>query len=303
MDRVLLLVEHKGNRRLLEEWLARRYQVVPGDTEQALDTRFDVALLDGPTLDRLCPRVQARRVVEEPVFLPFLLLIPRQTGSVVTRHLGRTVDELILTPIDRAELHARVENLLRMRKLSLELKRQHDLVDRLSVTDDVSGFHNTRFLHRYLDDLLAQPNAAERGVSLVFFDMDGFKKVVDTHGHLLGAKVLKEVAQVVHKHLDPEDRIVRYGGDEYVVILPGQSKAQALAKVERIRLGLVSTPYLQEEEINVQVTASFGLATFPHDARDKRELLAAADQCLFQSKERGKDRITTSDSQCRENSP
>ncbi len=161
-----------------------------------------------------------------------------------------------------------------------------------SVTDDVSGFHNTRFLHRYLDGFFARADHVAEKLSLVFFDMDGFKSVVDAHGHLLGAKVLKEVVQTVHYHLDTEDRIVRYGGDEYVVILPHTGKEQALAKVSRLMAGISSTRYLREEEINVKVTASFGLATFPEDARGKGELLAEADRCLFESKENGKNRIT-----------
>ena len=122
--------------------------------------------------------------------------------------------------------------------------------------------------------------------------MDNFKQVVDKHGHLLGAKVLKEVADVVHSQLDTDDRIVRYGGDEYIVILPGQAGEDALSKVEMIRKGISSTSYLQQEKIHLRITASFGLASYPDDARDKKQLLMAADQCLFQSKKEGKDRIS-----------
>jgi diguanylate cyclase (GGDEF)-like protein len=163
---------------------------------------------------------------------------------------------------------------------------------KLSVTDDVSGFNNTRYLHRYLDRVLSAPDAHNQELSLVFFDLDNFKHVVDTHGHLLGSKVLKEVAQTIHRELDEDDRIVRYGGDEFVVILPRQNKGQALAKVQRMKRALIRTPFLHKEKINAHVTASFGLATFPHDAGDKRELLAAADDCLFRSKADGKNRIS-----------
>jgi len=208
------------------------------------------------------------------------------------RHLGRLVDDLILKPLNQDELQARVANLLRRRRLSVELKKEHDRVVKLSVTDDVSGFYNTRYLHRYLDRLLASPTAWEEEVSLVFFDLDNFKDVVDTHGHLLGSKVLKEVAQAVARVLDPDDRLVRYGGDEYVVILPRQNKAQALEKVDRMKEVLTTTPFLHKEGLDIGLTASFGLATFPHDARDKRELLGEADRCLFRSKSRGKNRIT-----------
>ncbi len=174
------------------------------------------------------------------------------------------------------------------------LEEANALLAAQSVTDDVSGFHNTRFLHQYLDSRLSQGNGRVKQMCLVFFDLDSFKNVVDTHGHLLGAKVLREVAHVVNRHLDAEDRIVRYGGDEYVVILPEQSKDQAVGKVEAIKREISSTPFLQEEGIYVRITASFGLAMFPHDASDKRQLLAEADRCLFSSKQNGRNRITLS---------
>jgi diguanylate cyclase (GGDEF)-like protein len=173
-----------------------------------------------------------------------------------------------------------------------KLWRTNALVQKQSVTDDVTGFNNTRFLHQYLDQCLSPTSAQIEKLTLVFFDMDNFKQVVDKHGHLLGAKVLKEVAEVVHSHLDTEDRIVRYGGDEYIVILPDQAGEDALSTVEAIRNGISSTSYLQEEGIHLRITASFGLASFPIDARDKKELLMAADQCLFQSKKEGKNRIS-----------
>ncbi|MDX2440197.1 MAG: diguanylate cyclase, partial [Desulfobacterales bacterium] len=103
------------------------------------------------------------------------------------------------------------------------LERTNAMLQQQSVTDDVTGFNNTRFLHQYLDQCLSPTSAEIEKLTLVFFDMDNFKQVVDKHGHLLGAKVLWEVAEVVHSNLDNEDRIVRYGGDEYIVILTGQA--------------------------------------------------------------------------------
>lgn len=292
-DRVVLFLDNKANLRVLEGWLKQNYDVRSVERDDALEQPFDLAIVDGRVLNARLKRIDMLREGAKPVFLPFLLTTPRQSVSGFADYLGRTVDEIVVVPIDKLELQARIENLLRLRRLSLELEKQRQAVARLSVTDDVSGFHNTRFLHQYLDDFLAQAERNEKQrLSLVFFDMDGFKTVVDTHGHPLGAKVLREVAEEVNRHLDPNDEIVRYGGDEYVVILPGQDKEQALNKIERVKEGLTSTRYLLEEGIDLKVTASFGLATFPHDAKDKKELLAAADDCLFQSKARGKNRIS-----------
>jgi diguanylate cyclase (GGDEF)-like protein len=291
-ERILIQVKNRRDRHLLEDWLAPVYEIISAHTNELLEERFDLAIVDGPSLKQFQSKIRARRKAEEPVLLPFLLLTFSRANSTPTRHLGKLVDDLIVRPMDEAELRARVANLLRLHRLSLDLKKEHDRVLKLSVTDDVSGFNNTRYLHRYLDRFLSQPDAHDQELSLVFFDLDNFKRVVDTHGHLLGSKILKEVAQAISKELDEDDRIVRYGGDEFVVILPRQSKSQAVAKVHRMRRAIVRTPFLQKENIDAHVTASFGLATYPHDAQDKRELLAAADDCLFRSKADGKNRIS-----------
>jgi diguanylate cyclase (GGDEF)-like protein len=292
MDRILMQLTKKKDRRRIEDWLSKSYRLVLPDPERPLEEDVDLVLIDGPSLKQLRPKVRARRKKEAPIFLPFLLLTVRRRSSMPGRHLGPVVDDLLIRPLNERELEARVANLLRMRRWSQELKKEHDRVMKLAVTDDVSGFKNTRYLHRYLERLIETPNAKPVEVCLVFFDLDNFKALVDTHGHLLGAKALREVAQAVHQVLHEDDRLVRYGGDEFVVILPRQGKNEALHKVERMKEAIESTQFLDKEGINAHLTASFGLASYPEDAKDKRELLAEADRCLFESKNGGKNRIT-----------
>ena len=163
---------------------------------------------------------------------------------------------------------------------------------KLAITDDVSGFNNTRYLHRKLDRLLEPAGGKSTPVSLAFFDLDNFKALVDRYGHLCGTKALREVAQVVDKVLGEDDRLVRYGGDEFIVILPRQSKEEAQVKVRRIKQAIASTAFLQKENIFAHLTASFGLASYPKDAKNKGDLLAQADKCLFRSKSEGKNRVS-----------
>lgn len=174
-----------------------------------------------------------------------------------------------------------------------KLKETNSQLQEVILKDDVTGFHNTRFLHQFLDYYLLPNHIQARTLSLAFFDMDDFKLAVDAHGHILGSKILKEIALAVHACLGKEDHIIRYGGDEFVVILPGQGKKESFSKVKEMKLTIQKTPFLREERINIHLTASFGLATYPCDAQDKHQLLAAADKCLFRSKEKGKACITT----------
>jgi diguanylate cyclase (GGDEF)-like protein len=297
MDRVLLQVKKKKDRRRLEDWLSGHYHIVLPNQETPLEEAVDLVIIDGPSLKDLRSTVKQKRRAEHPVFLPFLLLTVRRRSSMPGRHLGRAVDDLIIRPLNEKELLARVANLLRMRQWSLDLKKEHDRVMKLAVTDDVSGFNNTRYLHRKLDRLLETPGAKASHVSLVFFDLDNFKHLVDTHGHLCGTKALREVAHVVHKVLAEDDRLVRYGGDEFIVILPRQNKEEARAKVQRMKKAISSASFLQKENIYAHLTASFGLASYPEDAQNKAELLAQADKCLFQSKSAGKNRITLAEAE------
>lgn len=153
MNRVLLLLAHRENCRLLSEWLSVRYQVFcppsgcPAtsletllEAQQKLDNPFDLCILDGPTLDRLWKWVRARRQAEQPVLLPFLLVTSRQDVGMASRHLWQSVDELIISPIEKVELQARVEILLRSRRLSLELnlanEKLHSEISKHQKTQD-----------------------------------------------------------------------------------------------------------------------------------------------------------------------
>src|SRR3954462_2361660 len=178
MERILLQVRKKKDRRRLEDWLSPSYHIVLPNLEHPLQDSVDLVIIDGPSLKQLRSRVRALRRAEEPVFLPFLLLTVRRRGSVPGRHLGRVVDDLLIRPLNQNELLARAANLLRMRRWSLELKKEHDRVMKLAVTDDVSGFINTRYLHRKLDRLLESSAEKSFPVWLVFFDLDNFKRLV-----------------------------------------------------------------------------------------------------------------------------
>lgn len=166
----------------------------------------------------------------------------------------------------------------------------HERMEKLVVTDDVSGYYNSRYLHKKLAEIID----SKQMTSLVFLDMDNFKDIVDTYGHPLGSKTLKEVAQVIDSQLTENDFLVRYGGDEYVVVLPGQDKEEALQTVRNIHGALNEAVLLKEDGHHVKVSASFGIANYPDDAQDLKSLLLSADVSMYKSKNSGKNSITVS---------
>jgi diguanylate cyclase (GGDEF)-like protein len=157
--------------------------------------------------------------------------------------------------------------------------------------DEVTGFYNTRYLIHELDRLIPQLLAQGHPFSVVFLDLDNFKTVVDHHGHLRGSKVLAQVARVINGLLGPTDSLVRYGGDEFITLMPGRSQQDALEITRRLRLALNRAIFLQDEGLSIKVTASYGIATVPDDAQDREQLLVIADRAMFSSKGRGRDCI------------
>src|SRR3569833_4752055 len=173
--RILIQVKNRQDRHMLEDWLAPMYDLITAHTNELLEERFDLAIVDGPTLKTFQPKIRARRRNEEPVLLPFLLVAYSRANSTPTRHLGKLVDDLIVRPMDETELRARVANLLRLHRLSLDLKKEHVRVLKLSVTDDVSGFNNTRYLHHNLDRFMSAPEAQAQEHTQEKNNHDNFK--------------------------------------------------------------------------------------------------------------------------------
>jgi diguanylate cyclase (GGDEF)-like protein/PAS domain S-box-containing protein len=172
-----------------------------------------------------------------------------------------------------------------------ELRKSEEKFRRLSILDNLTGLYNTRYMYKALADLIAESEASGMPFSLIFLDMDNFKHVVDTYGHLNGSRTLQEVAATIQSVLIEPAFGVAYGGDEFVVALPGFTKKQAAKKAREIQTRMRKTVYLTSQGFEVQLSASFGIATFPEDAADRTALLALADKAMFAIKKRGKNAI------------
>ncbi len=211
-------------------------------------------------------------------------------------YAGRTLGVLeVVNPkrISSADL-AMLRLLADYLAIAIENTRRYQRMRANAVHDSLTGLFNQRYLYMNLQGHLDACRRCSRPLSLIFMDMDDFKQVVDRHGHLNGSRALSEVAQRIQGCLTPPEFGVAYGGDEFVIVLPGFDRCQALALAARIRQTVKETPYLIHWGPLVELSASFGVATFPEDADDSTCLLALADQAMFQVKTSGKDRVSAS---------
>jgi len=139
--------------------------------------------------------------------------------------------------------------------------------------------------------LIENSKADDTRLSVLFIDLDNFKQVVDTYGHLNGSLAIKEVAATIRECLREPAYAVSYAGDEFVVVLPEMDNAQANQKAIEIRARISDTDYLSSQGIIARLSASFGIATFPDHAGDLSGLLASSDKALFEAKKNGKNTI------------
>ena len=192
---------------------------------------------------------------------------------------GNTIIEGIL--IDNTEKRVAEE----------KLRKSRERFRYLANHDSLTDLFNTRYLYKTLDRLISDSDETGEPFSLVFLDMDNFKVIVDTHGHLNGSQALREVAATFRENLSEPAFGVAYGGDEFVLVLPASGKEQALAQAQQIRACMKETTYLTGKGLEVRMSASFGIATYPDDAEDRESLLALADEAMFRIKSRGKDAV------------
>jgi diguanylate cyclase (GGDEF)-like protein/PAS domain S-box-containing protein len=180
------------------------------------------------------------------------------------------------------------------KKAEEKLRRSREKFRHQATHDNLTGLFNTRYLYTALERLVTVSAEEDLVFSLIFMDVDNFKRVVDTYGHLKGSQTLQEMAATIHGGLTEPAFGVAYGGDEFVVVLPDFDKEEAIQKAEDIRARIRQTPYLTEHGHQVFIRASFGVATFPEDAGDVRGLLALADKAMFDVKAGGKDAVRAS---------
>ena len=190
-----------------------------------------------------------------------------------------------------ASLLRAVRLLLEPASVALDNALQLQRAQELSVTDDLTKLYNSRYLNQVLRREAKRASRSGRPLSLLFIDLDGFKSVNDTHGHLFGSRVLVEAAAVIRGSARETDVVSRFGGDEFALVLPDTGADGAYAVGARIRERVAAHTFLGDDGLNIRLSCSVGVATLPDVAASAEELMHAADKAMYAVKETGKNGI------------
>lgn len=215
------------------------------------------------------------------------------------RARARTVGALIvLDPTVSSEapqlppvLQTALRSMLESPGLALDAAVQLQRVEALSVIDDLTGLYNSRYLNQVLRRESKRASRSGRPLALLFLDLDEFKSVNDTHGHLCGSRALGEAAGVIRRCARETDIAARFGGDEFAVVLPDTGSEGAVAVAERVRERIFAHKFLADGGLDIHVTASVGVAIFPDVAASAEELVKAADTAMYRVKDLGKNGV------------
>jgi len=175
--------------------------------------------------------------------------------------------------------------------IAVENMVKYDRIKNLALKDDLTGLYNTRYLYQRLNKIFDECGKAGTRFSLIFMDIDNFKRTVDTYGHLNGSLVIHEVAQTILGTLHDPAFGVSYGGDEFVVVLPGFDHQQVVRKAEEIRKCINRSIFLSKQGLDIKLTCSFGVATYPENGKNITDLLGLADRAMFNIKHVGKNAV------------
>jgi diguanylate cyclase (GGDEF)-like protein len=160
-----------------------------------------------------------------------------------------------------------------------------------SIRDSLTGWFNRRYMEETLEREILRASRSRRPLSIIMLDVDHFKEFNDSFGHEAGDMVLQKLCQTLKSHVRNEDVACRYGGDEFVLVLPDTSAELAASRAEELRIAVAQMSMQYQAQLPGLLTLSVGVATFPTDGNTLKELLRASDDALFRAKSDGRDRV------------
>jgi two-component system, cell cycle response regulator len=307
---ILIVDDHEDNievlKARLESW---GYQTASAHNGHEALSYVNGTPPDLILLDVMMPEISgievARRIKANAAlpFIPIIMQTALDSTEDKVEGLEAGADDYITKPIDFPELKARLRSMLRIKRLQEALEeREKELLEvnerlrHMSQTDALTGLDNRRHLNERIDEMFAHAVRLEEPFSLVMCDLDKFKSVNDTYGHQAGDEVLKQLADILRNEAREIDRVGRYGGEEFMLLLPGASLDDAVTFAERVRKRIEGHTFTFPGGTLTR-TASFGVAGWPHSRIDLcDDLVRTADDALYVAKETGRNKVVRFDS-------
>ena len=255
-----------------------------GEYELAL---VSMALGDFDPL-RVCSQMRTGELTRT---LPIILIAEDHDRPRVVRGLDLGVNDFIMRPVERNELLARVRTQIRRQRYAVELRQSVTNTLALAVTDELTGLYNRRYFERHLSLMLEKAQQQDRDMAVMLIDMDYFKAVNDTHGHDTGDAVLREFADRLRRNIRGVDLACRFGGEEFVVLMPDTDWRQAQGVAERVRQAVAEKGFATGERRPLQLTISVGLALNESETDTPEIMLKRADIALYRAKREGRNRV------------
>ncbi len=238
---------------------------------------------------RLCSQL---RSLDRTRFLPIILLADRDDDPRIIRGLELGVNDFLVRPVEPHELTARLVTQIRRKRYNDRLRASVAQSIEMAVTDALTGLHNRRYLDNHLQTLFERAVARRRPLSVMIVDLDRFKSINDRFGHDGGDDVLREFARRLRQNMRGIDLICRFGGEEFVVVMPDTDGPVAEKVAERIRAEIARTPFaIGKEGQSVTVTISVGVSSARGQTDDVRSLLKRADMALYEAKKSGRNKV------------
>ncbi|MCC0033682.1 MAG: PleD family two-component system response regulator [Hoeflea sp.] len=296
---MVLLVESRAN---TQDRMSRALSGIAeitaiGDPQAALfeaaDKPYELVIVSSSLEDydplRLCSQL---RSLERTRFIPMLVVAEQGEEDLVIRALELGVNDYLLRPLDPNELVARSVTQIRRKRYSDRLRASLSQSVEFAVTDALTGLNNRRYLDTHLATLVDRSNRRGRPLSVLITDIDFFKSINDTHGHEGGDDVLREFARRVRGAVRGADLACRYGGEEFVVVMPDTTFEIAAQVAERLRDAVAGAPFsISASGAAAPVTTSVGIATLEADGEGADSLMRRADKALYQAKNNGRNQV------------
>ncbi len=244
---------------------------------------------------RLCSQLRSAEATRR---IPILVLVDEGDTNQMVRAMELGVTDYITRPIDRNELLARAKSQIRQKRYADRLRNNMQRSIEMAMTDAVTGLYNRHFLSTHLDNLMSKDNEKRQKVSLLMMDLDKFKLVNDTYGHTSGDEVLQEFARRISDDIRNIDLAARFGGEEFVVVMPDTNLEYSRFVAERLCRSIAEEPFvISGSDQPITVTVSIGLALAGDKNTSSSKLLVAADNALYQAKKNGRNQVCSIDAE------